>query len=165
MKKLIMFPLLFDGHSVTMCKDSHMTTASASPYSSVAENATVTLTLTPASGYEVKDVEVVAGGVTVHQDDDAVTFTMGEADVIINVTSQANNLYKVLENRDVWINGSKTSLTRNMTLEMAENGMVKGVACTGTAITLDSGIVASLVSEGIIEKLNPAWKGTPTPSA
>ena len=82
MKKLFMDLQLFaGGHNVLVLKDSHMTTASASSTSDVQAAATVTLTLTPASGYEVANVEVLAGGVTVHLDmsrgDEQYKFKMG----------------------------------------------------------------------------------------
>ena len=84
-------------NNVTVLKDAHMTTASASATEDVQAAATVTLTLTPASGYEVADVEVLAGGVTVHQDDSTVSFAMGSSDVVISVTSQKNNEYRISE--------------------------------------------------------------------
>ena len=154
---------LFTGSTVTVYKDAHMTTASASPNSSVAKDATVTLTLTPASGYEVKDIIVIAGGVTVHQDNTTVSFACGETDVVLYVTSQKNNEYKVTENRDVYVNDSKTTLRRNLTEVLAPNGAIAEIKCNPTTVTLDAGVVAELVKEGVLVKDNPAWKGTPTP--
>ena len=166
MKKLISIGLqYFTGSSVTVYKDSHMTTASASPNSSVAKDATVTLTLTPASGYEVSDIEVLAGGVTVHQDDDTVSFACGDTDVVLNVKSQKNNEYKVIESCEVNINGSKTTLTKNVTAVYSSNGGLAGVDCTPTTVTLDAETVRQLVADGILIKAAAAWKGTPTPSA
>ena len=53
MKHLEMDLQLFAGSlTVTVYKDSGITTATASPSSSLAEGDTVTLTVTPASGYE-----------------------------------------------------------------------------------------------------------------
>ena len=156
---------LFTGSTVTVYKDAHMTTASASPNSSVAKDATVTLTLTPASGYEVKDIIVIAGGVTVHQDNTTISFACGETDVILYVTSQKNNEYKVVENCNVYVNNAKTQLVKNVTPVYAANGGLADVGCSPTAVTLDAAIVADLVAEGILVKDNPAWKGTPTPSA
>ena len=157
--------LFAGGHSVTVVKDAHMTTASASSTSDVQKDATVTLTLTPASGYEVADVQVLSGGVTIHQDDDTVSFTMGEADVVIVVTSQANNLYKVTESCNVWVNGTKTALNKNVDPVYAANGAICDVNCSPTAVTLNAEIIADLVAEGILVKDHPAWVGTPTPSA
>ena len=48
-------------YSVTCYKDAHATAFSASPNSSVATDATVTLTVTPADGYEVDEIEVIEG--------------------------------------------------------------------------------------------------------
>ena len=166
MKKLISIGLqYFTGSTVTVYKDSHMTTASASPNSSVAKDATVTLTLTPASGYEVADIEVLAGGVTIHQDDDTVSFACGDTDVVLNVKSQKNNEYKVIENCEVNINGTKTSLVKNVTAVYSANGGLAGVDCTPTTVTLDAETVRQLVADGILIKAADAWKGTPTPSA
>lgn len=156
---------LFTGSTVTVYKDAHMTTASASPNSSVAKDATVTLTLTPATGYEVKDIIVIAGGVTVHQDNTTISFACGETDVILYVTSQKNNEYKVVETCNVYVNGAKTQLVKNVKPVYSANGGLADVECTPTAVTLEAAIVADLVAEGILVKDNPAWKGTPTPSA
>ena len=155
----------FTGSTVTVYKDSHMTTATASPNSSVAKDATVTLTLTPASGYEVADIEVLAGGVTVHQDDSTVSFACGESDVVLNVKSQKNNEYKVVENCEVNINGSKTTLTKNVTAVFSACGGLADVTCSPTTVTLDAETVRQLVADGILVKANQAWEGTPTPSA
>ena len=166
MKKLIsMLQLFAGGHSVTVIKDAHMTTASASSTEDVQADATVTLTLTPATNYEVADVEVLAGGVTVHQDNSTISFTMGSSDVVISVTSQKNNEYKVFENKEVWVNGSRTELKRNQMLEIGKNGMVIGTSGTPTAISLAPEIITALLNEGVIVKNHAAWKGTPTPSA
>ena len=149
--KKIMNLQLFDGHSVTCYRDAGASAFSASPNSSVAKDAEVTLTVTLASGYEVDEYEVIAGGVTV--DPATKKFTMGEADVVINLKTKANNKYKNVENSDVWVNGSKTALQRNMTLEKGLNGAIVGVTSNGTAITLSSEIVADLVKAGTIIKI------------
>ena len=155
MKKFLMNLQLFaGGHSVTVVADDGMSAASASSTSDVAENATVTLTLTPGSNKELASVEVLTGGVTLEVSaQGAYSFKMGTANVIIVVKSKANNIYKIVENCDVWVNGSKTHLQRNMTLEMGPNGAITGVSCTGTAVTLSSEIVANLVKEGRLVKI------------
>ena len=163
-KYLMNLQLFAGGHSVTVIKDAHMTTASASSTSDVQAAATVTLTLTPASGYEVADVEVLAGGVTVHQDDSTVSFAMGSSDVVINVTSQKNNEYKIVENCYVNVNGSKTELKRNIILERGATGEYVALNCTPTALTISADVIAALLKSGVIVKNHPAWKGTPTPS-
>ena len=166
MKKMFVFPQLFaGGHSVTVTKDAHMTTASASSTSDVQADATVTLTLTPASGYEVADVQVLAGGVTVHEDSDVVTFKMGSSDVVINVTSQKNNEYRIAENCYICVNGSVTKIQKNVVPVKSANGEIIRVDCTPTALTVSDDVIKELKRAGVIEMFNPAWKGTPTPSA
>ena len=156
---------LFTGSTVTVYKDAHMTTASASPNSSVAKDATVTLTLTPNSGYEIADVEVLSGGVTLHQDDDTISFEMGSSDVVINVTSQKNNEYRISENCYVSVNGTGTIIRRNLKEIRGANGELLRVDCTPTALTISADAIKELVKAGVIEKYHAAWKGTPTPSA
>ena len=142
--------------TVTIIKDvnAHWTAASASPASSLAKDDTVALTVTPASGYEVDEIEVIAGGVTIDYDpDDGYSFTMGESNVTLFFKSKADNVYKVVENVTVNVNGTKTDLTRNMSLEYGPNGAVIGVSASGTAITLSSEIVSELVKAGTIVKI------------
>ena len=154
MKKFLMDLQLFaGGHDVTCLKDGHMTTFSASSTSDVQANATVTLTVTPADGYELDNIEVLAGGVEPKFASNAWTFKMGSADVTMIAHSKANNIYKIVENCDVWVNGSKTHLQRNMKLEMGPNGAITGVTCTGTAVTLSAEIVANLVKAGTLVKM------------
>ena len=142
--------------TVTIIKDdnSHWTAASASPASSLAKDDSVALTVTPASGYELDEIEVIAGGVTVVNDpDDGWGFTMGESNVTLFFKSKANNIYKIVENTVVNINGTETKLTRNMQLQYGPNGAVVGVDASGTAITLGSEIVSELVRSGAIIKI------------
>lgn len=137
--------------TVTVYKDSGITTATASPASSLAKGDTVELTITPASGYELDDVEVVSGGVTVDMDE--LEFTMDEADVVLNVKSKADNKYMIVENTFCCVNGSVTRLQRNMTLEYGSNGAIVGVSSNGTAITLSADIVNALIASGAIKKI------------
>ena len=155
MKKFLMNLQLFaGGHSVTVVADAGMSAASASADTDVQANATVTLTLTPGSNKELASVEVLSGGVTLEKSaQGAYSFKMGSADVVIVVKSKANNIYKIVENCDVWVNGSKTHLQRNMQLEMGPNGAITGVTCTGTAVTLSAEIVANLVKAGTLVKI------------
>ena len=157
--------LFAGGHSVTVVGDSHMSAASASSTTDVQAEATVTLTLTPASGYEIAEVEVLAGGVTVHQDDDTISFTMGSSDVVISVKSQKNNEYKVTESCNVYVNGTKTALVKNVTVVYAANGAIADVECSPTAVTLNAETIADLVAEGVLVKNHPAWEGEPTPAS
>ena len=153
MKKHFMDLQLFaGGHSVTVLKDAHMTTASASSTSDVQAEATVTLTLTPATGYELDTVEVLAGGVTIEYGDD-VTFEMGSENVQLIARSKKANTYQVLENCDVWVNGTKSTLRRNTTLVKAPNGAIKAVEVSGTTVTLNAEMVEDLVKQGVIVKI------------
>jgi hypothetical protein len=140
--------------TVTVYKDAHMTTASASPSSSLAKDDTVALTITPASGYELDEIEVIEGGVTPEYDeDDGWGFTMGEADVVLYVKSKKDNLYKIVENTLVWVNGSKTELKRNMKLVLGKNGAVVDVESSGSAVTVNADVVKSLVDQGVLIKM------------
>lgn len=152
MKHWMNLQLFAGGHSVTVLKDANMTTASASSTSDVQANATVTLTLTPASNYELDTVEVLAGGVTIEYGDD-VTFKMGSADVTLIARSKKANTYQVLENCDVWVNGTKSTLRRNTTLVKAPNGAIKAVEVSGTTVTLNAEMVEDLVKQGVIVKI------------
>lgn len=138
--------------TVTVYKDGNITTASASPSSSLAKNDTVTLTITPATGYELDEIEVIEGGVTPEYDD-GWSFKMGEADVVLNVKSKANNIYKIVENTPVWVNGQKTELRRNMKLVIGANGAIVDVESSGSAVTVSEDIVKSLVEQGVLIKL------------
>ena len=155
MKKFLMNLQLFaGGHSVTVVADAGMSAASASATTDVQAQATVTLTLTPGSNKELASVEVLSGGVTLEVSaQGAYSFKMGSADVVIVVKSKDNNIYKIVENCDVWVNGSKTHLQRNMTLVQGKNGAITGVTCSGTAVTLSAEIVANLVAAGTLIKM------------
>ena len=155
--------LFAGGHSVTIYKDAHMTTASASSDTDVQKNATVTLTLTPASGYEVANVEIISGGITITEGD-SISFKMGEADVVLNVTSQKNNDYMVLENCYCCVNnGTPTKLTRNVSYKYGPSGEIIGVDYTPTTITLSADLKAQLIEAGVIVK-PAAWHGEPEPA-
>lgn len=152
MKKYKLDLQMFAGSlTVTVYKDEGITTATASPASSLEEGDTVTLTVTPASGKEIASYDVLSGGVTV--DPATKKFDMGESNVVLVVRSKGDNVYKVVENTPVWINGSKTELTRNMQLLKGPNGAIVGVDCTGTAITFDAAVVSELVKAGAIIKI------------
>lgn len=155
MKKYLMDLQLFDDptYSVTCYNDGNFSAFSASPNSSVATGATVTLTVTPSSGKELDEIEVVSGGVEIEYGTDSITFKMKSANVVLNAKGKKNNLYKIVENCDVWVNGTKTTLRRNMTLEKGKNGAIVGVTTSGTAVTLSSEIVANLVKAGTLVKI------------
>lgn len=143
---------LFDEttYTVTVHKDAGITTATPSAESG-AKNTEITLTITPASGYELDEIEVVAGGVTVNQT--TKKFKIGEANVILFVKSKADNVYKVVENTIVNINGSKTELKRNMNIKHGPNGAVIDVECSGTALTISEDAIKYLLQNGAIVKI------------
>ena len=77
-------------YSVTCTKDSGFSAFSASP-SSGAANTDVTLTVTPATGYEVDEIEVCAGGVTITKSGSSYTTKIGSADIVLYAKSKKNN--------------------------------------------------------------------------
>ena len=137
--------------TVTMNKDAHTATATASPSSSLAKDDTVTLTLAFDTGYELDEIETIAGGVTV--DLETKTFDMGESNVILYVKSKKNNMYLVTENTYVNVNGTATELKRNIKLVQGATGAITGVESDGTAITVSADVVASLVKQGVLVKI------------
>ena len=155
MKKLLMDLQLFaGGHTVQVVADGGFSAASASSTTDVQKDAEVTLTLTPASTYELASVEVLSGGVTLDYDpDDGYSFTMGEANVVIVAKSKKNNIYKIVENCNVYVNGSKTALQRNLELVAGPNGAIVDVKGNGEAVTLSAEIVAELVKAGTLVKV------------
>ena len=141
---------LFTTYTVTVHKDDHMTTASASPNSSVATDAEVTLTLTPNTGYEVDQIIVLAGGVTVNKE--TKKFTMGTANVVLAVTSKKSNLYRVTESCEVTINGAKTKFNKNVEVVLTKQGGICDVKSTPAEITVNDA-VQSLIDQGILVKV------------
>jgi len=142
------------GHNVTCQNTGHFTAFSASSTSDVQANATVTLTVTPSSGYELADIEVVSGGVTIEYGDDAITFKMGSSDVILTAKAKKNNIYKVVENCKYSVNGAALAeLARNMTIEVGKTGAITGVTCNGTELSISADVISSLVAQGVLVKL------------
>ena len=152
MKKLNL--RLFDTtYTVTVYKDSHVTSATPSPASGATETS-VTLTVTPATGYEVDEIEVLAGGVTLEEGETPGTyeFDIGEANVVLNVKSKKNNLYKVTQDCWINVNGTRKMLYRNTKLVIGKGGSVTDLEVSPTEITLDEG-VKSLIDQEIIVKI------------
>lgn len=142
--------------TVTVLKDDNAkwTAASASPASSLAKDDTVTLTVTPASGYELDEIECIAGGVTPEYDaDDGWTFKMGESNVTLFFKAKGNNIYRIVENTFVSLNGTVTQLQRNMQIVRGVNGAIIDVKGEGTAITLSADLIDALVKSGAIVKV------------
>ena len=145
--------LLFDTtYTVTIKKDAGITTATASAASG-AKNTEITLTITPATGYEVAEYEVIEGGVTV--DPTTKKFTIGEANVLIYVKSKANNKYLVTEECKACINGGAwTVLHKNAVVQLTPNGVPKGVTAEngGASVTVNDAI-QYLIDQGILVKI------------
>ena len=145
---------LFDDpvtYSVTCYADDGFTAFSASPGSG-AEETTVTLTITPKSGYELDEIQVIAGGVEIEFGEDSVTFDIGEANVVLYAKSKANNKYKVTEECVVFVNGAKTALHKNVEVILTKQGAIEDVQCTPTAITVNDA-VQNLIDQGILVKV------------
>ena len=138
--------------TVTVTKDlaAHWTAASASPASSLAEGDTVTLTATPATGYKVDEIRVLAGGVTIEKGASGYSFTMGESNVTLLFLAKASGKYRIIENTFVNVNGVKTELQRNMMIEYSNNGAVIGVNGESTSISLSADIIQALKDSGAI---------------
>lgn len=153
MRKIFLQLFVDPTYSVTCQKDSGITTFSASPNSSVAKDADVALTITPASGYELDEIIVAAGGVTpVYDADDGWSFVMGEANVTLFAKSKKNNLYRVTETVPIWINDSKTVLTKNTEVVLTKQGGIAGVKATPVELTVNDAI-QGLIDQGILVKV------------
>ena len=137
--------------TVTIYKDGNITTASASPNSSLAKDDEVELTITPATNKELDKILVLSGGVEIDMED--LTFTMGESNVVLVVTGKANNIYKVVETTKVFVNDAETKLIRNMKIVEGVNGAVVDVTCDGTALTLGADVIDNLLKIGAIVKM------------
>ena len=148
---------LFDDptYSVTCLADSGFSAFSASPNSSVAKGATVTLTITPGTGKELDEIEVAAGGVTITESSGTYSFKMGEANVTLYAKSKANNKYLVTEECKACLNGGAwTVLHKNTVVSCTPNGVPKAITAEngGATITVDAAI-QNLIDQGILVKI------------
>lgn len=142
--------LFATSYTVTVYKDAGFSAFSASPASGE-KNTEVTLTITPATGYELDEIEVIGGGVEVNLA--TKKFKIGEANVVLYAKSKANNLFKVTEECRVNVNdGTWQTLHRNVTLQLTPAGGISGANCDGSALTVNAGIQA-LIDQGIIVKI------------
>ena len=146
--------LMFDDpatYTVTVLNDGNFSATSASPASG-AKDTTVTLTITPNTGKELQEIEVVAGGVTIDPEDNS--FKIGEANVVLYVKGKANNKYMVTEECSVCINESRTVFHKNAIVELTPNGVPKGVTVEngGASITTNDA-VNYLIEQGILIKI------------
>lgn len=136
-------------YTVTVYKDAHITTATPSANSG-AQNTEITLTITPASGYEVDEYQVISGGVTVNPT--TKKFKIGTANVVIFVRSKKNNLYMVTEPCTINVNDNPHTYQKNTVLSITKTGGVKGFSSEGTEITLNDA-VQSLIDQEILVKI------------
>jgi hypothetical protein len=141
-------------YTTTIYTDSGISASSASPTSgTVAKGATVTVSLTFASGYELDAIDVVSGGVTVTVGD-SITFKMGEANVVLNAKSKKSAVYMVTENTPYSINGANGSLTKNTAFRFGPNGDIIEVTCTGSDLSsMNSAVLEALLKSGVIVKM------------
>ena len=140
-------------YTLTVYNDGNFSATSASPSSSLAKDDKSTLTITPNSGYELDKIEVVTGGAEVLYESDAWKVKMGDASAVIKVYGKKNNVYKVVENCVVSVNGSKTELQRNMVITYGETGAITGVNSDGTELSISADIINSLVAQGVLIKV------------
>lgn len=143
----------FTGSSLTVYNDGNFSATTASPDTSLAKNDKSTLTITPNSGYELDRIEVVTGGAEVLYESNAWKVKMGESDAIVKVFGKKNNLYKVVENCYVNVNGSATELRRNMVLQRGATGAITGVTSDGTELSISTDVINSLVAQGVLIKI------------
>lgn len=146
--------LFAGGHSVTCYKDSHMTTFSASSTSDVQAEATVTLTVTPASNYELDEIEVISGDVTPVLNGTTWEFTMGSSNVVLYAKTKADNKYMITEETMACLNDSKTVLHQNTVVTMTPNGVPKEISAAsgGASVTVNAAI-QQLIDQGVLVKL------------
>ena len=140
-------------YTLTVYNDGNFSATSASPSSSLDKDDKSTLTITANTGYELDRIEVVTGGAEVLYESDAWKVKMGNASAVVKVFGKKNNLYKVVENCYVNVNGSATELQRNLVLQRGATGAITGVTSDGTELSISSDVIASLVAQGVLIKI------------
>ena len=136
-------------YSVTIYKDDGISTATASPAGGD-KGDEVELSITAKSGYELAEIEVIAGGVEI--DPEELTFEIGKADVVLNVRSKSDSTYMVTENTFTCVNGTVVQLVKNTTLKYGKTGAIIGVDVAGTEITMNDAI-QNLIDNGVLVKI------------
>lgn len=144
--------LFAGGHSVTVYRDGGASAFAASSDSDVQKNADVTLSMTISSGYELDEIEVVAGGVTITKTGSVYGFKMGEANVVLYLKTKKSNLYRVTEQCTVWVNDAKTVLNKNVEVILTQQGGIADVRATPQEITVND-VVQGLIDQGILVKV------------
>ena len=141
--------LFAGGHSVTLYKDSGVTTFTASADTDVAKDAEVTLTVVLGTGKAVDEYEVIAGDVTV--DPATKKFTMGDSNVVIYLKTKTAGMYMVTEECLVNVNDNPIKLHKNSVVSLTPNGVPKGVTAEdgGTSLTVTAA-VQELIDQGVL---------------
>ena len=148
---------LFSGSlTAAVTKGANITTGSVSPSSSIAKDDTVTLTIVPASGYHFI-LRCLSGNVSevTKGESNTYTFSAPEASTVFSVEAEADNLYRVLEETMVNVNGAKKILHRNVILRYGANGAIAEAVTDATAFTGDAAAaqIEALLNAGLIEKI------------
>ena len=146
---------LFSGsYTLTVYNDGNFSATSASPSSSLAKDDKSTLTITASSGYELDEIEVIAGGATIEDDSGTKKVKMGDASAVIFIKGKKANNYMVMEETMIDINGTRTVLHANTTVQLTKNGVPKGITVKdgGTVISA-SDAVNQLIAEGVLVKI------------
>ena len=139
--------------TLTVYNDGHFSATTASPSSSLAKDDKSTLTITPSSGYELDEIEVISGGCTILNESGTWKVKMGESNAVIMVKGKGDSTYKVVENCYTCVNGTVAQLTRNMTIQYGKTGAIVGVSSDGTALDISADIIAALVDAGVLIKI------------
>ena len=154
MKKVFQMDLQRFSGSLTLTTyyDSGYSACSASASSSLAENDEVTYTITMGTGKEFAECEIISGGATYNPT--TKKLKMGASNAVVYFKSKANKTYKLLENVYVNVNGSATTLKRNVLLVKGATGEVYDVQSSGTDLSsVSADVVAALVKAGIAVKI------------
>lgn len=151
--KIILNLRMFSGSlTLTTYKDAGLSAATPSASTSLAENDEVTYTLTFASGYELAECEIIAGGATYNPA--TKKLTMGAANAVVYFKTKANNKYIVTEDVKLGVNGDTLSLKKNTVLVKAANGAVIDVTNGGgTAISTCGAAIDGAVVAGVLVKI------------
>ena len=154
--KIILNLKMFAGSlTLTTYKDAGLSAATPSASTSLAEEDEVTYTLTFATGYELDECEIIAGGATYNPA--TKKLTMGAANAVVYFKTKANNKFLVTENAYANVNGAEIELKKNMVLEIGNNGAVIGVraASGGQSLTLATfqPAIDGLIASGVLVKI------------
>ena len=168
--KIILNMRMFAGHSITVNKDSGISTAYAANSqntqisSNVEENTLVHVRITPKSGYYADYVIPTAGIAEEKVGRSGGNFKMPNANVTLFVGSIKNNLYAVTEDVMLCVNDERLYLKKNTKLVLSKSGNVCDMDYeSGGPTEISSGMSAAiegLVASGVLINLKSdrlAW--------